>query len=187
MFYICHVENWLKNNSSKSKTTSTGEKKSRKSKEFRERINEINDNLDEYQISSELGGVACISLVTYLDSDAGKWSLDKLNKLNLNPISTNYAPVASDEEKKNLALSGTTWVITGTLSESRNHFKDLIEKHGGNVTGSISKKTTYLLAGQNPGSKIDKARTLNVTTLDEKKLRELISESQLVLDIETST
>ena len=185
------IENWLKNNSSKSKTntknTSTGEKKSLKSKEFRERINEINDNLDEYQISSELGGVACISLVTYFDSDAGKWSLDKLNKLNLNPISTNYAPVASDEEKKNLALSGTTWVITGTLSESRNHFKDLIEKHGGNVTGSISKKTTYLLAGQNPGSKIDKARTLNVTTLDEKKLSELISESQLVLDIETST
>ena len=84
-------------------------------------------------------------------------------------------------------MSRTTWVITGTLSESRNHFKDLIEKHGGNVTGSISKKTTYLLAGKNPGSKIDKANKLNVTILGEDELGELISESQLVLDIESST
>ena len=185
------MENWLKNNSSRSKNKMTDKSEdkdnSQKSKEVRKRIKEINGSLDAHKISSELGGVACISLITYFNSDTGKWSLDRLNKLNINPTSTNYSPIPSHEKTKNLPLSRTTWVITGTLSESRNHFKDLIEKHGGNVTGSISKKTTYLLAGKNPGSKIDKANKLNVTILGEDELGELISESQLVLDIETST
>ncbi|MEE3176668.1 MAG: BRCT domain-containing protein, partial [Verrucomicrobiota bacterium] len=105
----------------------------------------------------------------------GKTSLTKLDILNIYPSSANYAPVPSLEKAQNLSLSETTWVITGTLSESRNHFKRIIENNGGNVTGSISNKTNYLLAGQNPGSKLAKAEKLNVKVVSENELTSLIS------------
>ena len=93
------MENWLKNNSSRSKNKMTDKSEdkdnSQKSKEVRKRIKEINGSLDAHKISSELGGVACISLITYFNSDTGKWSLDRLNKLNINPTSTNYSPIPS--------------------------------------------------------------------------------------------
>ncbi len=72
------------------------------------------------------------------------------------------------------ALSGKTFVITGTLSEPRNHFKNLIEQHGGRVSGSISAKTDYLLAGSDPGSKLDKAAKLGVAVIDEDGLAALL-------------
>jgi DNA ligase (NAD+) len=66
-------------------------------------------------------------------------------------------------------------VITGTLpSLSRNDAKEIIERHGGRVTGSVSKKTSYLLLGENPGSKIDKAQSLGVPILDEAGLLNLV-------------
>ena len=58
-------------------------------------------------------------------------------------------------------------MITGTLSQDRDHFKPLIEKNGGKVSGSVSKTTDYLLAGEAAGSKLDKARQLGVAVLDE--------------------
>jgi DNA ligase (NAD+) len=171
-------ENWVKNNPVKSKITTknnaSGIDRSEQSKQFKNRIIEINESLEDYKISSELGGVACRSLITYLNSETGKSSLNKLKCLNVSPISTNYAPIPSLQKTENLPLSGTTWVITGTLSESRAHFKNLIETNGGNVTGSISKKTNYLLAGQNPGSKIDKANKLRIEVITEYKLNDLI-------------
>jgi DNA ligase (NAD+) len=73
------------------------------------------------------------------------------------------------------ALAGMTFVVTGTLPTlSRDEVKDLIQQHGGKVTDSISKKTSYLVVGENAGSKLDKARDLGVRTLDEPGLRELI-------------
>lgn len=59
------------------------------------------------------------------------------------------------------------FVITGTLSKPRNYFKELIEKHGGKVSSSISKNTDYLLCGENAGSKLEKAITLKITCLSE--------------------
>ena len=138
-------------------------------------IKEINAILEDYKISSELGGVACKSLISYLNSETGKLSLDKLRRLNVNPESTNYAPFPRLQKVDDLPLSQTTWVITGTLSDSRDYFKSLIETNGGNVTGSISKKTNYLLAGQNPGSKIDKANKLGVQIITEDEINGLIS------------
>jgi DNA ligase (NAD+) len=73
------------------------------------------------------------------------------------------------------SLDGLTFVLTGTLSEmTRTEAKKLIERHGGKVTGSVSKRTDYLVAGDSPGSKLDKAQSLDVTVLDEKGLRKLI-------------
>jgi len=72
---------------------------------------------------------------------------------------------------------GKTFVITGTLSQSRDHFKELIEKSGGKASGSISKKTDYLLAGEKAGSKLTKAETLGVTVLNEEAFEKLLEES----------
>ncbi|HUF37557.1 MAG TPA: NAD-dependent DNA ligase LigA [Anaerolineales bacterium] len=72
-------------------------------------------------------------------------------------------------------LAGKTFVITGTLSAPRNEFKELIERHGGKVVGSVSGKTDYLVAGEDAGSKLDKAVALGVAVIDEKALRDLAS------------
>ncbi len=79
-------------------------------------------------------------------------------------------------ERKPTPLSGKTMVITGTLPTlSRDQAKDLIEGAGGKVAGSVSKKTHYLLAGLEAGSKLDKARELGVAVIDENGLKELIN------------
>ena len=71
-------------------------------------------------------------------------------------------------------LDGKTFVITGTLSKPRNHFKQLIEGDGGKVSGSVSGKTDYLLCGADPGSKQAKAEKLGVTVISESDLEKLL-------------
>jgi DNA ligase (NAD+) len=72
-------------------------------------------------------------------------------------------------------LTGLTFVITGTLPTlSRNDAKALIETHGGQVTGSVSRKSNYLLAGESPGSKLRKAKSLEVPIIDEATLRDMV-------------
>jgi DNA ligase (NAD+) len=69
-------------------------------------------------------------------------------------------------------LQGLTFVLTGTLpSLSREDAKELIEKHGGKVAGSVSKKTSYVVAGAEAGSKLDRAEELKVPVIDEKQLK----------------
>jgi DNA ligase (NAD+) len=73
-------------------------------------------------------------------------------------------------------LSGKTFVITGTLSTmTRDEAKSLIQKEGGKVTGSVSSKTDFLVAGEKAGSKLVKAQKLEVSVLDEDGLRKLIA------------
>lgn len=72
-------------------------------------------------------------------------------------------------------LKGLTFVITGTLTKDRNFFKKLIEDHSGKVSSSVSLKTNYLLAGENAGSKANKARSLNVIVISEKDFYNLIN------------
>jgi len=72
-------------------------------------------------------------------------------------------------------LKGLTFVLTGTLPHlSRDEVKKLIESAGGKVAGSVSKKTNYLVAGEDPGSKLEKAHELGVPVLDEPHLLELL-------------
>jgi DNA ligase (NAD+) len=73
-------------------------------------------------------------------------------------------------------LEGKVFVITGTLPNlSREEAKERIESAGGKVTGSVSKKTNFVLAGEDPGSKIDKANSLGVSIIDEAELLKMIS------------
>ncbi len=81
---------------------------------------------------------------------------------------------AEEQEQAGTALEGLTFVLTGTMSEPRDTIKDLIEQYGGKVTGSVSKKTSYVVVGENPGSKAEKAATLGVPTISETDLREMV-------------
>lgn len=71
-------------------------------------------------------------------------------------------------------LKGTTWVLTGTLSISRDEAAELIRQAGGTVSSSVSKKTTYLLAGEEAGSKLDKAQKFGVKILTEEEFRGMV-------------
>jgi DNA ligase (NAD+) len=75
-------------------------------------------------------------------------------------------------------LAGQSFVLTGTLSRPRHVYQELIEQHGGRVADSVSSKVTYVVAGDSPGSKLDKARKLGVRVLDEAGLLQLVDEGQ---------
>ena len=73
------------------------------------------------------------------------------------------------------AFSGKTFVLTGSLSHyTRDQATDLIKERGGRVSGSVSKNTTYLLAGEDPGSKLDKAKQLGTAILSEKEFKKML-------------
>jgi DNA ligase (NAD+) len=72
-------------------------------------------------------------------------------------------------------LSGKTFVVTGTLaSMSRKEAEDLVTSHGGKISSSVSKKTSYVVVGENPGSKVDAARKFGVTILSEDELKGMV-------------
>jgi DNA ligase (NAD+) len=77
--------------------------------------------------------------------------------------------------KESSKLDGKTIVVTGTLSGySRKEIEDLIQRNGGKVSSSVSKKTSFVLAGENAGSKADKARQLNVPMITEEELQSML-------------
>ena len=80
---------------------------------------------------------------------------------------------ADRDGTKSDRLRGTSWVITGTLGEPREVFEELIRRNGGRVTGNVSKKTDFLLVGEDAGSKLEKARQLGVKIVDEEGFRQL--------------
>jgi DNA ligase (NAD+) len=82
------------------------------------------------------------------------------------------------EKAERSSLAGLTFVITGTHAVSRKDLTSFIERHGGRVTGSVSKATDYLVAGDDPGSKLDRARELGVKVVDEAALRELAAAAE---------
>jgi DNA ligase (NAD+) len=81
----------------------------------------------------------------------------------------------AEKKKKTTKLEGLTFVLTGTMAElSREDAKARIEAAGGRVSGSVSKKTNYLVAGEDAGSKLDKAKELKVPVIDQAKLLEML-------------
>ncbi len=79
------------------------------------------------------------------------------------------------KRQRGTALAGKTFVLTGTLQRyTRDEAKKLIEDAGGKVSGSVSKKTDYVVAGEEAGSKLDKARELGVAVVGEKEMESLL-------------
>jgi DNA ligase (NAD+) len=94
--------------------------------------------------------------------------LSRLKKLGINPQSV--------AKPKSNILEGKIFVLTGTLQNmTRDEASDIIKSHGGKTSSSVSKKTSYVLAGENPGSKLDKAQNLGVIILTEKDFLEMIN------------
>lgn len=82
---------------------------------------------------------------------------------------------AQQQEAKGTLLAGKTFVLTGTLpTMSRKEASRLIEENGGKVTSSVSKKTSYVLAGEEAGSKLEKALQLEIPVLTEEELLQMI-------------
>lgn len=79
------------------------------------------------------------------------------------------------KKERGTKLAGKTFVLTGTMTNhTRDEAKKLIEDSGGKVAGSVSKKTDYVVAGADAGSKLDKAKQLGVTVIDETVMEKLI-------------
>ena len=117
---------------------------------------------------SDIGGVVAPSIYDWFHDEQNLKLLDRLRQAGLT-FSNPQIEQASDR------LAGTTWVITGTLSQGREEMAELIRSHGGKVSGSVSAKTTYLLAGEEAGSKMDKATKLGVKVVDEPAFRAMIA------------
>src|SRR5437763_8664459 len=120
---------------------------------------------------TEVGPVVAESVLDFFASAAGKKILRRMRELRIQPKSEKV----SAKKKAELPLAGKTFVLTGTLpSMTREEATEKIEALGGHVTGSVSKKTDYVLAGAEPGSKFDKAKELRVKIIDEAEFRELL-------------
>ena len=118
---------------------------------------------------NDVGPVVALSLRTFFDQAHNREVVEQLRACGL--TWQEGAPAALTPKP----LTGKTFVITGTLPGlSRDQAKDLIEMAGGKVAGSVSKKTSYLVAGAEAGSKLDKAQELGVAVLDETALKELL-------------
>ena len=110
------------------------------------------------------------SIVDWFGSPVNQNVLKKLRSVGMWPESGTIQV----ESQRSDVFTGLTFVVTGTLPTfSRDDAKAFIESHGGKVTSSVSKKTSYLVLGENPGSKFDKAKSLGVEIIDEDELKKL--------------
>jgi DNA ligase (NAD+) len=127
-------------------------------------------SVDELSGISEIGPVIARSVHQYLHSASGRRTIEELRSAGVSLKS------ASDRRRRHSALlAGKTLVVTGTLARyTRDEAHRLIETHGGRHASSVSKKTDYVIAGENPGSKLDKAKELKITVLSEEQFEALI-------------
>ncbi|MFC1475123.1 NAD-dependent DNA ligase LigA [Candidatus Zixiibacteriota bacterium] len=117
-----------------------------------------------------IGPVIAVNIVDFFNNQGNIRMIDKMKKANV--LFQEYTTQALSG-----IFSGKTFVITGTLSKPRNFFKNLVEENSGKVSGSISVKTDYLLAGEQAGSKLDKAKKLGIKILTEKEFLSTIEKN----------
>ncbi len=129
-------------------------------------------NVDDLIAIDGIGTIMAESVVAYFQEEIHRQLIDELRDLGLNTIEEKI-----EEDSGELKLAGKTFVITGTLPDGvkRDALVAIIEQHGGKASGSVSKKTDYLVAGESAGSKLTKAQDLGVPILDYVGFQELIS------------
>jgi len=121
-------------------------------------------------IVTEVGPVVAKSVLDFFGSAEGKKILQRMKQLRIHPKTERV----SAKKMAELPLAGKTFVLTGTLpSMTREEATEKIEALGGHVSGSVSKKTDYVLAGAEAGSKLDKAKEVGVRVIGEKEFRKL--------------
>ncbi len=133
------------------------------------------DGNNKLKLSNPLGSVSTHKLQEWFTSAAGIQVMNTLHELGINPVSATYSETAMATEGP---LGGLTFVLTGALSRPRPEFERMITEAGGKATGSVTKKTSYLVAGEGGGSKRDKAVKLNIPIIDEETLLALLKGEQ---------
>ncbi len=143
-------------------------------RDARASVKKQNEFLSKYSITGDVGPAVAETIITFFRAEAGQHVLACMSELGIDPVSDNYLPIAAEADLSALPLTGKTFVITGTLSMDRDAMKELIETKGGKVSGSVSAKTHFVVAGDGGGSKRDKAEKLGVPIIDEAGLQALI-------------
>ena len=133
--------------------------------------NVMKASIDDFLEINDVGPVVAQSLHQFFQEDENKVIINNIIEFG----------VKWDDQAQNVTndqkLNQQTFVVTGTLENfSRDEIKELIENNGGKVSGSVSKKTSYVISGDNPGSKADKAVELGVKIINEEQLMELLND-----------
>jgi DNA ligase (NAD+) len=123
-------------------------------------------SVEELQNVNEVGPRIAESIAEFFGNPANRKLVERLGKAGL--------AFKGQRKERGTKLAGKTFVLTGTLAHfTRDEAKRMIEDAGGKVTGSVSKKTDYVVAGADAGSKLDKAKELGVAVIDEKEMERL--------------
>ncbi len=127
----------------------------------------MNASLEELERVNEVGPRVSQAIREFFDEPRNRDLVERLRAAGLT--------FTAEKKKRSTQLEGLTFVLTGTLPNlSREDAKSKIEAAGGRVSGSVSKKTNYVVAGEEAGSKLDKAQSLSVPILDEDGLLKLL-------------
>jgi DNA ligase (NAD+) len=125
-----------------------------------------NAGIDELQDVNEVGPRIAESIVEFFGIAANRTLVERLRQAGLT--------LTGEKKRRGTKLAGKTFVLTGTLAHfTRDEAKKMIEDAGGKVTGSVSKKTDFVVAGADAGTKLDKAKELGVKVIDERELEKL--------------
>jgi DNA ligase (NAD+) len=123
-------------------------------------------SVEELQNVNEVGPRIAESIVEFFSIAANRKLIERLGEAGL--------AFKGKKKERGTKLAGKTFVLTGTLAKyTRDEAKKMIEDAGGRVSGSVSKKTDYVVAGADAGSKLDKAKELGVAVIDEKEMEKL--------------
>ena len=123
--------------------------------------------VEELQNVNEVGPRIAESIVEFFGIAANRKLVERLREAGLT--------LTGQKKQRGTKLAGKTFVLTGTLAHfTRDEAKKMIEDAGGKVTGSVSKKTDYVVAGADAGSKLDKAKELGVAVIDEKEMKNIV-------------
>jgi DNA ligase (NAD+) len=126
--------------------------------------------VDDLQQIDGVGLTTAEGIVDWFSRPFNQRVLKKLKSVGMWPKGGKSTVISQTSD----AFAGLTFVVTGTLPTfSRDDAKALIESHGGKVTDSVSRKTSYLVLGENPGSKFDKAKSLGIKIIEEEELKKL--------------
>jgi len=126
----------------------------------------MNASEEELQQVNEVGPRIAQSIAEFFQEPRNRELVERLRKAKLT--------FAGTKKERGTKLAGKTFVLTGTLTRPRDQVKTMIEDAGGRVSGSVSKKTDYVVAGADAGSKLDKAKELEINVIGEEDLAELL-------------
>ncbi len=127
--------------------------------------------IEELEAIEQVGPEIAGSVVAWFSSETNRRLIEELREMGLDP----RQEVQSGPEERAGPIAGKTFVLTGTLpTMTRQDARDVIVKNGGKVTGTVSGSTDFLVAGESPGSKLEKAQQLGIPVLDEAGLLELV-------------